>query len=113
MQLRTTGRGWLILLMLIPAGTSAAEALMKFRGKTYTKKDLPVRYQQQIFDAESGFNQSRNRILEDAVIGIYFAEKAKKAGKTADEVRDQELAVGQPTDKELRRFYDENKQNSR
>lgn len=110
MKLRITGMGWLALLMLIPAGTGAAEALMKFRGKTYTKKDLPVRYQQQIFDAESGFNQSRKRILEDAVIGIYFAEKAKKAGKTADEVRDQELAIGQPTDKELRQFYDENKQ---
>ena len=86
-----------------------AQDLFKYSGKTYSNKDLPEKFQQQLYEAQHNLYHMQERIIEEAAIDIYFHEKAKKAGKSPEALRKEELSVGEPTEQQLKDFYGKNR----
>lgn len=93
---------------------SAAQAqsktpLFEYGKKTYTADQLGIKAQQKLFDIDSQYHQQRGFLLEDGVIELYAAEKAKASGKPVDEVVKELVKAKEPTEKELKDFYEKNK----
>ncbi len=87
----------------------AATQLFKLEGKTYTKDDLPANIQNEIFEQEK---QHKNRI--DAIVNRFIIDKyvevmAKKEGKTPEELQQSLLQTAEPSEKDLKAFYEANK----
>lgn len=83
--------------------------LFEYGKKTYTAEQLGIKAQQKLFDIDSQYHQQRNFLLEDGVIEIYAAEKAKASGKPVDAVMKDLVKAKEPTEKELKDFYEKNK----
>lgn len=83
--------------------------LFEYGKKTYTAKQLGIKAQQQLFDIDSQYHQQRSFLIEDGVIELYAAEKAKASGKPVDAVMKDLVKVKEPSEKELKDFYEKNK----
>lgn len=101
--------GLSLLTLVFVTGSGQSQTLFNYEKKSYKANDLDPRYQQQIFDAEHTKHKMLQKAIDDAVLGIYFKEEAKKSGKTVQEVRDNKLKSAPPTDKELKDFYEKNR----
>lgn len=103
-----------ILAIAICMGTAwignADEKVLKYGDKTYRESDLPVSSQQVIFDTNSQHYAAMKAALENAILDIYLEEQATKKGKSKADVEKELLTVANPTEKETRKFYDENKE---
>ncbi len=101
------------VLSAVVLSSSAASAndttLFKMGDKTYATKDLPTSVQQALFDIDNEAYQRRKAAAEEAVLDIYFAEEAQRKKKSKKDIEDQELKVKDPTEKEMKAFYEENK----
>ncbi len=97
------------LVLSLSAPAIAAENLFKFKGKTYSETDLDPKNQARLFEADNSYHSLRSRILDETILDLYFAEQAKKSGKTADQLRKDKLKVSEPSEKELKAFFEENK----
>lgn len=93
-------------------GVSPAEpqaSLFQFDKKTYTASELEPKFQMQLFEAELQHYQLKERIIEEAVLELYFQSLAKKSQKSAEALRAEALSVPEPTEKELQSFYQNNR----
>lgn len=97
------------LLISLAGPAIAAEALFKFKGKSYSEKDLDPKNQARLFEAETSYHNLRTRILDEAMLDMYFAEQAKKGGKSAEQLKKDKLKVAEPSEKELKAAFEENK----
>lgn len=95
-------------LVLVPTFAQAA-GLFKYRNKEYNVTDLDPKTQGKFFEAEYGAYTMHQRLADDAVLEMYFAEIAKKDNKTVEQVQADKLKVGEPSEKEIKAFYEENK----
>ena len=105
--------GLSLITLVFVTGSGQSQTLFNYGKKSYKANDLDPRYQQQIFDAEHTKHKMLQKAIDDAVLGIYFKEEAKKSGKTVQEVRDNKLKSAPPTDKELKDFYEKNRKKIR
>jgi protein-disulfide isomerase len=97
---------------LVPAFAFAAggdEPLYKFDGKTYTAKSLGVSEQQQLFDIRSEAETRINALIDQAALNQYLDEAAKKDGKTRAEEEAKLMPVSDPTDQQVKDWYEQNK----
>ena len=83
--------------------------LFKYNGKTYDSGDLGGKFKVQLYELESNHHTSKQKVVELAVLDLYLAEVAKKEKKPLSAVRDRLLAVKEPSEKELKDFYEQNK----
>lgn len=108
---RLTTRGLVLVSLALGAtgAMGAEDALFKYRGKAYGSKDLSAAEQQALYEADQERYMRLKVIADEAILGRYFDEEAKKAGKTRDEIEAQLLAGAEPSDKEVEAFYQANK----
>lgn len=88
---------------------ASSEPLFEFKGKVYDVKDLEARHKLKLFEADNHRYRVRAQVIEDAVLELYFKEIAAKSGKTVEAVRKEKTSVAEPTDAELKKFYEENR----
>lgn len=101
-----------VLAGLFLAGSAfAADStpLFEYGKKSYTADQLGIKAQQKLFDIDSQYHQQRNFLIEDGVIELYATEKAKAAGKPVEDVMKNLVKAKEPTEKELKDFYEKNK----
>ena len=87
----------------------AGESLFTYKGKAYTKEQMTIKQQFRLFDLENHIYNGKKNLIEDAILDMHIEEVAKKSGKSAAEARKKVLAVKDPTDADLKKFYEENK----
>lgn len=83
--------------------------LFKFKDKVYTSEDVSPAIQQTLFDVESERFQKMRQVAESAMLDAHFEQEAKKKGKTKAAVEEAALTVKDPSEKELKDFYEQNK----
>jgi len=93
----------------LSATVFASENLFKMDGKTYSVDDLPAKQKQTMFDIKLRHYRQLDALVNETVLKLHFAEIAKKSKKTEAEVEADLLTAKAATEKELKKFYKENK----
>jgi len=99
----------LFLGVAIVATSALGQNLYKLNGKVFQRSDLPAAINQNLFEAESKHRDEIQNLVEEAIFSNFLEEQSKKMKKPVPEVVAQLLKVKDPTDKELKEFYDKNK----
>lgn len=103
------GKVWGCVLGLAFAGSALAGEMFQFNGKTYKDTDLDVKYQLQAFEAEFEAYKNKERVVDEAILDLHFSELAKKKNKSVDDVKKEAFNVSEPSEADLKKFYEENK----
>lgn len=97
------------LLLTLPVSfLQASELSYHYGDKDYSGKDLPAAVRIQLYELDTRVNQQRQEIVDQYILDAWLRDKAKAEGKTPEEYAAKALEVPQPTDKELKKYYDEN-----
>lgn len=99
----------LLTSVLLCTAPLYAQKLYSIDGKDISLQDLTPSSQQSIFEIELQRYKQMEGVAHDQLLANYFEEKAKKSKKTKEEVEADEFKAGNPTDKELKAFFEENK----
>jgi protein-disulfide isomerase len=103
----------LLVTALIVSGvlslTAVARPLFQLGQKTYHFTDLPAKYRLQLYEADAQAYQLKEKIIDDVLLDLHFQMQAKTSRKTPEQLRDEALAVAEPTEKELKQFYQSNR----
>ncbi len=99
----------LMTFFVISFSAHGQSALIKFRGKSMSEKSLSNKDRQSIYDAKLEHYRKMTQVVEEAALTLYFKEKADKSKKTVGQVREAELKSKNPTDAEVKKFYEQNK----
>jgi protein-disulfide isomerase len=84
--------------------------VLKEKGKTIQLKDLPASVRTDFFEAERARYETQRTLLEEYMLQSFFEKKAKKSKTTAKALRKKAFEVKTPTEKQLKKFYDANKE---
>lgn len=99
-----------IVLLGLSTQLLAEETLFRLGKKNYTRSDLAPATRQQMYEADLRSFRETKAIIESALLDLYFAEKAKKSKKSKEELEVDELKIAEPSEKDIKKFYEENKQ---
>lgn len=88
---------------------AAAPSIFEYKGKKFSEEDLETKYKFRLFELKDKEYQGLKGLVEEIALEKHFEDHAKKSKKSVDAVRQQMLSVAEPTDAEVKKFYDENK----
>ena len=71
--------------------------------------DLSIAEQQNLFDIEFETFQRQKALLENHVLDSYYSQEAEKKKLNKQQVEEQENKTGDISEKDLKKFYEENK----
>ncbi len=89
--------------------SSFAETLFQLNGKSYGENDLSQASQQRLYDLDLEFYNQRKALAEELLLEQHFAEMAKSEKKDPIKLKEEALATAEPTEAELKTFFDQNK----
>jgi protein-disulfide isomerase len=89
--------------------TASAQSLFTLGEKTYELKDVSPAHQQQLFDVQYDSYERTRQTIDGILLETFLDEEAKKQNKPKEEVASKTLEVKEPTDKEVKKWYDDNK----
>ncbi len=99
----------LVAASLATNGSLKAEELFKFHDKSYKTEDLDIKNQQRLYEIQVEAYRAKTAVIDNMAVELYLGELAKKENKSVDQLRDQKLAVAEPSESDLKKFYEENK----
>jgi protein-disulfide isomerase len=99
----------LALALLSANAVQADRSLFRFSGMDYRESDLSVEFQQTFYEMEAEHHRRLEKLLEGAMLEMYFSEEAKKQGKSIEDVMSAALVAPAPSEAELKAFYEANK----
>lgn len=91
------------------AAAASAEPLFKYKGNTYDTSKLDAKYQSLLYEFEAETFKKKEQLAEEIMLDSYFQEEATKQKKTVEQVKEAALSTKEPTEAELKKFYEENK----
>ncbi|MDA9951234.1 DsbA family protein [Oligoflexaceae bacterium] len=100
---------FLAILLILTSQVALAESILRYNGKEYAEKDLPVIVRQKIAEVDSERYHKAKLLIQEAVLEMYFEEQSKKLKKPIEEIRKKSLSSKEPSEKESKKFYEENK----
>jgi protein-disulfide isomerase len=86
-----------------------AETLFKLGGKNYQVDDLAPKFKTRFYEAEKQLYHIKEAVINEVLLDLYFEDLAKSSKKTVDAVRAEQLKTAEPSDKEIKDFYESNK----
>nr|VFK11635.1 MAG: Thioredoxin [Candidatus Kentron sp. LPFa]VFK28220.1 MAG: Thioredoxin [Candidatus Kentron sp. LPFa] len=102
--------GIALALMLGATQTLAADrVLFQLNGADYDQSKLSQGSRLALFAAESKYYRELQQVIDKELFEIYLVEEAKRMGKSKEAIRAERLTVAEPTEKEIRAFYDSRK----
>lgn len=99
----------LFLNLILGFGTGYADnsTLFTMGGKKVTASELPPRVKQSLYEIEMERYEKTKRLLDQAILDMKLTKDAK--GKDLAEYKQQLFKVGEPSEKEIKKWYEENK----
>ena len=85
------------------------QALFELEGKKYFLSDLSTAEKNDLYGVEYKNYMVVSAILEEVLLDEYYAQMAAKKKMTVDQVIEKELKVPDPSEKELKKLYEEKK----
>jgi protein-disulfide isomerase len=104
----------LVSLCLLGAAAAPAlaqsdkEVLFKYKGKAVTGADLAPSEQQALYDLRAENYTRLEQLVNHAVVDRYLTDEAARTGKTKAEVDQALFATKEPTDAEVKTWFDAN-----
>jgi protein-disulfide isomerase len=87
----------------------AEEPLFRFQGMDYKASDLSIEAQQSYYELQAEHHLKLQQLVDSAALQIYFEELAKKQNQPVEIVMEGALGASEPSEAELKKFYEENK----
>lgn len=97
------------LTFFLVASAANAQALYSIGGKTVEVKDLTPAQQQQVYEAQYEAYEKTKSNIDNIILENYMDEEAAKQKKSKDDVANKLFEVKEPSDKDVKKWYDENK----
>lgn len=97
------------LAIAVLSTSAVGQSLYSLSGKNYELKDLSPPHQQQLFEIQYETYEKTRQSIDNIVIESYFDEEANKQSKPRDEVANTLLDVKEPSEKEIKKWYEDNK----
>lgn len=98
-----------VALFAFASLASAQEALFRYQGKAYGSKDLTPAEQQMLFDIEHERHHRLELFIDDLVLGRYLDARAKKEGKSRQDLEASLLEAPEASDKDAQAWFDANR----
>lgn len=95
-------------LAIAPAGV-AQEKLFEYQGKSYSLDTMSPAQKQALYEVEFERYMRIKELADQAVLEMHIDAEALKQKKTPEEVKKKLFDTGDPSEKEMKEFYDKNK----
>lgn len=108
---RSLALSFATILFFATSGSSALaeSALFTYKSKDYAAKDLPPKLQQSLYDLDAEYKQRVEALASAALIEMHLTELEKGSGKSREQVEASLFKVKDPTDKEMKDWFEANK----
>jgi protein-disulfide isomerase len=94
---------------LLGSSAATAENIYSLGGKSVTRKNLPDGLKQKFFEIEQEAFLKKEAATLDQMFTDHVNQISKKTGKSADQVSNDLLQIKEPTEGELKQWYEANK----
>ena len=94
---------------ILSAYTESDSPLFEVGGQKKSVSSLPLTTRNLLYEAELKNYDMVSAIIDDYILNEYFEKIAKKKNISVQEVQDKELKVSAPSDREAKKFYNDNK----
>ncbi|PJE80080.1 hypothetical protein CI610_00937 [invertebrate metagenome] len=88
---------------------TASSSLFTWKDKEFKLDDLPASLQQAYYDIEMKAKESKEQLLDEALLEQYIQELAQRQHKATEEVRAELLKVKPATEEQIKSLYEETK----
>lgn len=104
-------RIWVLLLSLLwlPSVSAETPLTLSYDGQSYQGDSLPEALRQQLYQLDMQYNDQRRKLIDQYIVNRYLQERSALEGKSTAALQQQLLQVPEPSDEQLRAFYDGNK----
>lgn len=96
--------------LLLMTSVAMGQDFFKMDGKAVKVSEVGPALLQSLHDIEMSAFKNKRAVAEEALLDAHFAAQAKKEGKSAETLREAALKPKDPSEAELKKFYDENKE---
>ncbi len=96
-------------LVLVLSGTAHSRPFYKKNNKTVELKDLPPGLRASLHEAEKSLFYTQKSLVEEHILDEYYASQAKAKKLSKQAYKEKTLKISQPSEKQLKVFYEENK----
>ncbi len=99
-----------MMTVFVSLGSKAySDNLYRFQKQTYADDNLPPSLMQRLYEAKLSYYQETDRVISEHLFENRLKRDAKKANKTMDELRAEIFSHGKIDEKEIKKFYQDNK----
>lgn len=98
-----------LLGLFMGAQVALGQSLFSLNGKSYAEKDLPPALKQDFYEADAETFQRKHALIEEAILQMWFTEEAAKQKTTVEKIQEKSFAVKDPSDAEIKAFYEKHK----
>ncbi len=109
--MRMTVKALALSLGLVTSGAALAAETPSFSygGTTYSGETLPAGVRKSLHELEQQMNSQRQQVLDTYVANRYLDEEASRQGKSLEQLQQELLSVPQPSDEQVKSFYEANR----
>lgn len=100
---------FLIFAFLIVSKVATGQPLYKLNGKVVQKSDLPAGIAQSLFEAEAKHRDMMEALIDESIYASHLEAEATKRKKSQKDVAAELVKVKNPSESDLKKFYEENK----
>ncbi len=110
MRMRMLCAVGVLLIVVVASSSSAVDSLplFKYGGKTFSEAEIEGKDLQMLFEVKSDHYSKMQQLVDQMILNRFFDEEAKSSKKPRQEIEDTKLSVKDPTEKELKEFFDKN-----
>lgn len=106
---RTTLSCVLTGMLILPSAFAEQQPTMTYDGQQYQGDSLPSSLKQSLNQLAQQYNDQRRQVFDQYALSRYVQEEAERQNKDVQAVQQTLMAVAEPTEEQLKGFYDANK----